>query len=199
MFREYITALLTHRNGYTGLTYAEDPTIFAFETGNAVQAPSCSSSLREWTRSIAQHIKALAPSKLVMDGTLGIATSHLSIPEVDIYSDHFCYRPDPYHLHVARLKRNIRRARREGKVFFAGAWDWKGGKAGEKICGNSSGPWRPDKRSLGVRSGVFSGGMGKMVRPLSTTTTASRYTTTTRQTRNTRTAGSGLSASTSSP
>lgn len=38
-FKNYIEHLLTHVKQYTGLTYAEDPTIFAFETGNELGGP----------------------------------------------------------------------------------------------------------------------------------------------------------------
>ena len=38
-FKNYIKELITHRNPYTGLTYAEDPTIFAYETGNELGGP----------------------------------------------------------------------------------------------------------------------------------------------------------------
>ena len=38
-FKNYITKLLTHRNQFNGLTYAEDPTIFAYETGNELGGP----------------------------------------------------------------------------------------------------------------------------------------------------------------
>jgi mannan endo-1,4-beta-mannosidase len=38
-FKTYIKKLITHTNPYTGLTYAEDPTIYAFETGNELSGP----------------------------------------------------------------------------------------------------------------------------------------------------------------
>ena len=38
-FKDYIKNLITHVNPYTGLTYAEDPTIFAYETGNELGGP----------------------------------------------------------------------------------------------------------------------------------------------------------------
>ena len=38
--KDYISHLLLHVNQYTGLTYAEDPTIFAYETGNEMGGPT---------------------------------------------------------------------------------------------------------------------------------------------------------------
>ena len=38
-FKRYIRKLITHVNPYTGLTYAEDPTVYAFETGNELSGP----------------------------------------------------------------------------------------------------------------------------------------------------------------
>ena len=39
-FKNYIKHLITHVNPYTGLSYAEDPTIFAYETGNELGGPT---------------------------------------------------------------------------------------------------------------------------------------------------------------
>ena len=38
-FKNYIKQLITHRNRFTNMTYAEDPTIFAYETGNELGGP----------------------------------------------------------------------------------------------------------------------------------------------------------------
>lgn len=78
-------------NKYTGLSYALDPTIFAYETGNELSGTEWSDKdvPAAWVAEIAAFIKSLAPGKLVVDGTLGINETHLSISEVDIVSDHF--------------------------------------------------------------------------------------------------------------
>ncbi|KAI1813124.1 glycoside hydrolase superfamily [Poronia punctata] len=129
LFKEYVETVLTHRNKYTNLTYAEDPTIFAYETGNELQGPiwgdkACPST---WTRTIAQHIRSLAPDKLIFDGTYGINTAHLDIEEIDVYSDHF------YPLDVKRLRRGIEEVRNAGKVYFAGEYDWVGLDGGDGL------------------------------------------------------------------
>lgn len=39
-FKNYIRHLITHKNPYTGLTYAEDPTVAMYETGNELGGPT---------------------------------------------------------------------------------------------------------------------------------------------------------------
>jgi mannan endo-1,4-beta-mannosidase len=60
-FKAYIEHLMTHVNPYTGLTYAEDPTIIAYETGNELKGPMWGDQNvpNEWTREICQLIKKL--------------------------------------------------------------------------------------------------------------------------------------------
>ena len=90
-FKEYIHTLVTHVNPYTNLSYAEDPTIWAYETGNELCGPVWGDENvpAAWVREIGQFIKSLAPQKLFVDGTYGVNVSHLGIPEVDVFSDHF--------------------------------------------------------------------------------------------------------------
>ncbi len=103
MFKSYIRTLLTHVNPYSNLTYAADPTIFAYETGNELCGPVWKDMdvPPSWISEIGQLVKELAPQKLFVDGTYGVNRSHLSIPEVDIYSNHY------YPISVARLKEDV--------------------------------------------------------------------------------------------
>lgn len=90
-FKGYVRTLLTHVNVYTNITYAEDPTIFAYETGNELGG-SVFGDMDvpvEWLREIAGLVKELAPEKLVVDGTYGINRTHFDVEEVDLFSDHF--------------------------------------------------------------------------------------------------------------
>jgi mannan endo-1,4-beta-mannosidase len=121
-FKNYIQHLMTHKNAYTGLTYAEDPTIFAYETGNELGGPNFGDEdvPVEWTQEIAQFIKSLGPKKLVVDGTYGVNKTHLTIPEVDIYSDHF------YPINVSKLEADIAVVEAANKVYLAGEYDWTG-------------------------------------------------------------------------
>jgi len=102
-FKEYIHILLTHVNPFTNLTYAEDPTIFAYETGNELCGPVWKDQdvPAEWVREIALHVKHLAPQKLFVDGTYGVNRSHLEIDEVDIYSNHF------YPISISLLRQDL--------------------------------------------------------------------------------------------
>lgn len=119
-FKAYIRHLLTHTNPYTGLTYAEDPTIFAYETGNELGGPvfGDKSVPNSWTHEICSFVKELAPNKLCIDGTYGVNPSHLNISSVDAYDNHF-YPPN-----LAQLDGDIKLVEGAGKVYFAGEYDW---------------------------------------------------------------------------
>ena len=73
-----------------------------------------------WTSDIANFLKQLAPSKLVVDGTYGINPTHLSLEDVDIYSDHF------YPLNTTKLSTGIEEVRAANKTYIAGEYDWTG-------------------------------------------------------------------------
>lgn len=128
-FKDYITTLLTHTNPYTNLTYAADPTIFAYETGNELSGAvwgdkDCPAA---WVREIARHVKALAPAKLLFDGTYGVNEAHLGIDEVDVFSDHF------YPVDDAKLQAGVDAVAAAGKVYFAGEYDWVGASGGDDL------------------------------------------------------------------
>lgn len=122
LFKTYIRHLITHVNPYTGLTYAEDPTIFAYETGNELSGPVQGDTdvPASWTAEICDYIKQLAPHKLCIDGTYGINKTHLTIPSVDAFDDHF------YPLNLTRLEDDIDLVGSAEKVFIAGEYDWTG-------------------------------------------------------------------------
>lgn len=119
-FKSFVTDLLTHRNPLTNLTLAEDPTLFAIESGNELLGPkwgdmNCPAA---WVRDIARHVKALAPAKLFVDGTYGVNTTHFEVDEVDIFSDHF------YPVDVAKLKSDIAKLEDAGRPLFVGEYAW---------------------------------------------------------------------------
>ncbi|KAI1345183.1 glycoside hydrolase superfamily [Xylariaceae sp. FL0016] len=129
IFKDYIKTLLTHTNQYNGKTYAEDPSIFAYETGNELFGPiwgdmDCPA---EWVKEIAEFVKGLAPDKLFVDGTYGINKTHLSIDKVDIFSDHF------YPANNTKLRVGVDDVSGANKVYFAGEYDWVGVSGGDSL------------------------------------------------------------------
>ncbi|KAF2813288.1 glycoside hydrolase [Mytilinidion resinicola] len=118
-FKNYIKILLAHINPYTGLSYADDPTIFAYKTGNELGEPKFQAMNVPvaWTAEIASYIKKLAPMKFVVHGTYGINKTHLSIKDVDIFSDHF-YPPNN-----TKLTNGIDLVASADKVYFAAEYD----------------------------------------------------------------------------
>ncbi|KAI0910607.1 glycoside hydrolase superfamily [Ustulina deusta] len=128
-FRDYIKTLLTHRNQYNNLTYAEDPTIFAYESGNELLGSTWGDMdcPADWVRDIATYVKSLAPQKLFFDGTYGINKTHLGIEEVDVFSDHF------YPADNKKLQAGIDAVEGAGKVYFAGEYDWIGTSGGDSL------------------------------------------------------------------
>ncbi|RYP87360.1 hypothetical protein DL769_000564 [Monosporascus sp. CRB-8-3] len=120
--QNYIQTLLTRRNAYNGLAYAEDPAIFTYETGNELEGPASRDMdvPTDWIQDIARLVKELAPEKLFIDGTYGINATHLDIDEVDIYSDHF------YPVDTGKLWSDIKLVASSSQVFFAGDYDWRG-------------------------------------------------------------------------
>ena len=124
-FKNYIKHLLTHVNPYTGLTYAEDPTIFAYETGNELGGPIFGDMdvPVEWTDEICSYVKQLGPQKLCIDGTYGVNSTHLNIESVDIFDDHY------YPLNLTKLENDIDLVGSANKVYLAGEYDWTGNVA----------------------------------------------------------------------
>lgn len=102
-FKDYIHKLLTHVNRYTNISYADDPTIFAYETGNELCGPVWGDMdvPATWVHEIGAYVKSLAPKKLVVDGTYGVNRTHLGVPEVDIFSDHY------YPISLGKLKGDL--------------------------------------------------------------------------------------------
>ncbi|GAA5834464.1 hypothetical protein JCM11251_007015 [Rhodosporidiobolus azoricus] len=123
-FKEYITAIVSRVNSYTGIPYFRDPTILAWETGNelggyinAEMWPPAS-----WTNQIIDTIRKLDTSHLIIDGfwnyTNNAVPDGLNIPGVDIMSDH------GYPRNTGILKKEIELAKNANKAFFIGEYDW---------------------------------------------------------------------------
>lgn len=65
---------------------AEEPTILAFETGNELGGFQMNAFPPpvEWTTSISQYLKTIAPDTLVISGSYGVREVELGIDRVDI-------------------------------------------------------------------------------------------------------------------
>jgi mannan endo-1,4-beta-mannosidase len=120
-FETYIKTLLDHVNSYTGVAYKDDPTIMAWETGNELQPPTT------WTQIISTYIKSIDHNHLVIDGRAGIDPDAASLTNVDMLSDHY------YPKSVADLKNDAALAKKVGKVFYAGEYDWNDANGGDPL------------------------------------------------------------------
>jgi mannan endo-1,4-beta-mannosidase len=116
-------------NPYTGLSYASDPTIIGYETGNELGGPVFGDKNVPvaWVREICQLIKSLGPEKLCLDGTYGVNATHFEVEEVDIFSDHF------YPLNNTKLLTGIEAVETAGRVYSAGELDWTGFNGGDSL------------------------------------------------------------------
>jgi mannan endo-1,4-beta-mannosidase len=120
-FETYIKTLIDHVNSYTGVAYKDDPTIMAWETGNELQPPTT------WTQIISTYIKSIDHNHLVIDGKAGIDPDAASLTNVDMVSDHY------YPKSVADLKNDAALAKKVGKVFYAGEYDWNDANGGDPL------------------------------------------------------------------
>ena len=77
-FKNYTDILMRHVNPYTGLSYADDPTIIGYETGNELNGIAWGDKdvPVEWIVEICCLIKGLGPKKLCIDGMYGVNTTH---------------------------------------------------------------------------------------------------------------------------
>jgi hypothetical protein len=72
-YRDHVRRIVTRRNHLTGLTYAEDPTIMAWELANEPRAPSDGSGakMHAWIAEMSAYVQRLAPRQLVGTGLEG--------------------------------------------------------------------------------------------------------------------------------
>eukprot|EP00884_Botryococcus_braunii_P022357 jgi/Botrbrau1/8805/Bobra.0330s0035.1 len=81
-FKEYVKFVLTRVNALTGIPYAEDPAILAWDLCNEPQAPGDDTGdiLQAWIEDMAAYIKELDPNHLLtvgMHGFFGLSTPSL--------------------------------------------------------------------------------------------------------------------------
>lgn len=76
LYRDHVERLVTRVNTVTGVSYRDDPTIFAWELANELSAQSCEAdaALYDWTRTMARFIRGLDGAHLIAAGHIGYKT-----------------------------------------------------------------------------------------------------------------------------
>ena len=92
-FEATLDKVLLRTNTINGRAYRDDPTIYAWETGNELARPDA------WAARIAKYIKQRDPKHALIDGTNGPSVREASIvdPDIDIVSSH----------HYGLVRRNL--------------------------------------------------------------------------------------------
>ena len=130
-FKAHISAVLNRVNQYTGLTYKNDPTILAWETGNEINMfPN--TGISAWTNEISRHIKLTEGAlQLVVDGNTELDPAGFDLAYVDIYGNHTYVWPTP-----AQIPANAAMIHSHGKAYFLGEYTWT-----DKSIDGSATPW----------------------------------------------------------
>jgi len=109
-YQRFVKQLLQHRNPYTGLRYADDPTIMAWELGNELNGMTT-----DWVQANAAYVKKLAPRQLVAAGKqFGVDRAVLAAEDVDISDSHY-YPPT-----ATGIRADAKTVTDAGKVYIAG-------------------------------------------------------------------------------
>jgi mannan endo-1,4-beta-mannosidase len=115
-FESYIDHLLEHVNPLTGLALKNDPTIFAWETGNEIWPPTA------WTAEISAHLKRADPKHLVLDGHYGVDAEAADLPTVDLCGAHF--NSTRYKMTGEALRQQVE-ALAGKRPYIIGEFDWQ--------------------------------------------------------------------------
>ncbi len=144
-FQNWIEAILTRQNALTGASYADDPTILAWEIANEPRCPGDPSGaqlLTEWLAAISAFIRSTAPRQLIaagdegffdhdqagnnwlFNGSCGVSTENiLGIPDIDfgtchMYPDTWAGSQDPQDFGQMWIQNHIDAARRASKPMI---------------------------------------------------------------------------------
>ena len=88
IYKNHVKTLLTRRNYYSGVTYKDDPTIFAWNLINEPRCESwvvedCETSLQDWIQEMAKYVKELDPNHLLTVGSEGFFARKYNGSEID--------------------------------------------------------------------------------------------------------------------
>jgi mannan endo-1,4-beta-mannosidase len=141
-FENWVKAIVTRQNPLTGRSYAEDPTIFAWEIANEPRCPADPSGtqlLTNWLGEMSAFIRSFAPQQLITAGDEGFFNHHLArdnwlfngscgvsaedilgIREIDLgtfhmYPDQWAPQEDPQSFGEMWIQNHIDAARRASK------------------------------------------------------------------------------------
>jgi mannan endo-1,4-beta-mannosidase len=92
-FQATLDKVLLRKNSVNGRLYRDDPTIYAWETGNELSRPDA------WAARISKYVKQRDAKHALIDGTYGttIRVASLADPNIDIVSSH----------HYGTVRRNL--------------------------------------------------------------------------------------------
>jgi hypothetical protein len=112
-FKETVRYILNRKNTLTGVKYADDKAILAWETGNELESPAA------WVQEIAAYVKSIDKNHPVIDGfhSSVLREESLTIREVDIVTTH--HYPNFGKSFAQQIRENWSKAKGK-KPYFVG-------------------------------------------------------------------------------
>ena len=110
LFLDFVEQVMNRKNSISGIKYANDPTILAWETGNELGGWNSTPPV-EWTNKVYDKIKSIQKNVLVLDGSIA---SWNSQTKCELVGTHY-YPGSP-----SQVKKDIERATSAGKGFILG-------------------------------------------------------------------------------
>ncbi len=125
-FEVYIDHLIQHINPLTGIALKDDPTIFAWETGNEIRPPT------SWTAEISAHLKQIDHKHLVLDGHYGVDTAAAGLSTIDLCGAHF--NSTAYKMTGEVLHQQVEKLAGK-RPYIIGEFDWQEHHSGGDLTG----------------------------------------------------------------
>ena len=129
-FAAFVTRLLNHLNPLTGLTYANDATIMAWENCDGCGAGLDAGVLADWTEFLGHTIKATGTHQLYENGAFAgrlgrgagaVSDAQIGLPSVDIIGDRVMPGVDPQ---ASGLSAAVDQVTRLNRVYVIDAYGW---------------------------------------------------------------------------
>ena len=102
-YKDYVRALLARTNSVSGVRYADDTNIFAWELLNEPRCEKCAGALNDWITEMAAYVKSLDPRHMVTPGVDGFYSDEFTEEmlraegcNVRLLMDHRAARPRFY-------------------------------------------------------------------------------------------------------